>query len=64
KTIDAGRGAMNPQFTPKGEAVYVSIREEDKVRVYDSDTFELIKEFDVRKPSGIFSTDRASKFGL
>lgn len=64
KSIDAGKGAIDPQFTPKGEAVYISIREEDKVAVYDTDTYELIREFPVHKPSGIFSSDRASKFGL
>lgn len=64
KSIDAGKGALDPQFTPKGEAVYISIREENKVAVYDTDTFKLLKEFPVHKPSGIFSSDRASKFGL
>ena len=64
KTIDAGKGAINPQFTPKGEAVYISVMGENKVRVYDADSYELIKEIDVRKPSGIFCTDRTSKFGL
>lgn len=64
KTIDAGKGAIDPQFTPKGEAVYISIREEGKVAVYDTDTYQLIKEIPAEKPSGIFSTDRAVKFGL
>lgn len=64
KTIDAGKGAINPQFTPKGDAVYLSVMGENKVRVYDADSYELIKEIDVRKPSGIFCTDRTSKFGL
>ena len=64
KSRDAGKGALDPQFTPKGEAVYISIREEDKVAVYDTDSFKLLKEFSVHKPSGIFSSDRASKFGL
>ena len=64
KTIDAGKGAINPQFTPKGDAVYLSVMGENKVRVYDADTYEVIKEIDVRKPSGIFCTDRTSKFGL
>lgn len=64
KTIDAGKGAINPQFTPKGEAVYLSVMGEDKVRVYDADSYELLKEIPVRKPSGIFCTDRTAKFGL
>ena len=52
------------QFTPKGEAVYLSVMGENKVRVYDADSYELLKEIPVRKPSGIFCTDRTSKFGL
>lgn len=64
KTIDAGKGAIDPQFTPKGEALYISIREEGKVAVYDTDSYKLIKEIPAEKPSGIFCTDRAVKFGL
>ncbi len=64
KTIDAGKGAINPQFTPKGDALYVSVMGEDKVKVYDPDTFELLKEIPARRPSGIFCSDRSSKFGL
>lgn len=64
KTIDAGKGAIDPQFTPKGEAVYISVREEGKVAVYDTDSYKLIKEIPAEKPSGIFCTDRAVKFGL
>lgn len=63
-SIDAGKGAIDPQFTAKGEAAYVSIREEDRVAVYDTDTRKLIKEFKVRRPSGIFSSYRAGQFGL
>lgn len=64
KTIDVGKGAIDPQFTPKGEAVYISVREEGKVAVYDTDSYKLIKEIPAEKPSGIFCTDRAVKFGL
>ena len=64
KTIDVGKGALDPQFTPKGEAVYISVREEDKIAVYDADTYQLIKEFPSHKPSGVFCSDRATKFGL
>ncbi len=64
KTFDAGKGAINPQFTPKGAALYLSVMGENKVKVYDPDTYELIKEIPVKKPSGIFCTDRTAKFGL
>ncbi|MEE9614532.1 MAG: cytochrome D1 domain-containing protein [Thermodesulfobacteriota bacterium] len=64
KTIDVGKGAIDPQFTPRGEAVYISVMGEDRVAVYDTDTYELIKNIPAKKPSGLFGTDRASKFGL
>jgi len=64
KTITPGRGATHPQFTPKGDAVYISLMDEDKVVVYNPVTFEKIKEFSAKRPSGIFSTERAHKFGM
>lgn len=64
KTINPGRGATHPQFNPKGNAVYISLMDEDKVVVYDSTTFKKIKEFPAKRPSGIFSTERAHKFGM
>ena len=64
KTLDVGKGAIDPQFTPKGEAVYISVMHEDRVAIYDTDTFELIKNIPARTPSGLFGSERASKFGL
>lgn len=64
KTFSPGKGATHPQFTPKGDAVYISLMDEDKVVVYDPLTFEKIKEFPAKRPSGIFSTERAHKFGM
>ncbi|MBI5287137.1 MAG: protein nirF [Deltaproteobacteria bacterium] len=64
KTINPGKGATHPQFTPKGDAVYISLMDGDKVVVYDATTFKKIKEFPAKKPSGIFSTERAHKFGM
>lgn len=64
KTLTPGPGATHPQFTPKGEAAYVSLMDGGKVVVYDTATFKVIKEFPAERPSGIFSTDRAHKFGM
>lgn len=64
KTIDVGKGAIHPQFTPKGESVYISVQGEDRIAVYDADSYTLVKDFPAKRPSGIFSSDRASKFGL
>jgi len=64
KTLRPGPGATHPQFTPKGEAAYVSLMDGGKVVVYDTATLEVIREFPAQRPSGIFSSDRAHKFGM
>lgn len=64
KTLDAGPGATHPQFTPKGDAAYVSLMDGGKVIVYDTATFEVIREFPAQRPSGIFFADRAHRFGM
>lgn len=64
KTLNPGKGATHPQFTAKGRNVYISLMDEDKVVVYDANTFEKIKEFKAKTPSGIFSTERVYKFGM
>ena len=64
KTLNPGPGATHPQFTPKGEAAYVSLMDGGKVVVYDTETFKVLKEFPADHPSGIFFTNRAHKFGM
>lgn len=64
KTLNPGPGATHPQFTPKGEAAYVSLMDGGKVVVYDTTTFKLLKEFPADHPSGIFFASRAHKFGM
>ena len=64
RTLNPGPGATHPQFTPKGEAAYVSLMDGGKVVVYDTATLEVIREFPAQRPSGIFSSDRAHKFGM
>jgi protein NirF len=64
KTLQPGRRVFHLQFTPKGEAAYVSANQDDAVVVYDTRTLEPIARLPVRRPSGIFGTDRAHKFGL
>ncbi|UCH76093.1 MAG: protein nirF, partial [Rhodospirillales bacterium] len=46
------------------EHVWVSVRDEDKVVVYNTATLEPVAELAVEKPSGIFLTARAHKTGL
>lgn len=64
KTLKPGKGVMHMEFTPRGEQIWVSVRDEDRVEVYDSETFEKIAELPADKPSGIFFTYRAHRTGL
>ncbi|MBU0654990.1 MAG: protein nirF [Gammaproteobacteria bacterium] len=64
KTLKPGKGALHMEFTPRGEHVWVSVRDEDKVLVYDTETLEPLTELPVKKPSGIFFTSRAHQTGL
>ena len=63
-TLKPGKAVLHMEFTPRGEHVWVSVRDADKVVVYDTATLQSVKELPVSKPSGIFFTARAHKTGL
>ena len=63
-TLKPGKAVLHMEFTPRGEHVWVSVRDADKVVVYDTATLQPVKELPVSKPSGIFLTARAHKTGL
>ena len=52
------------EFTPRGENVWVSVRDDDRIDVYDTSTLERVKSLPALKPSGIFFTSRAHEIGL
>jgi protein NirF len=52
------------EFEPRGEQVWISVRDEDRVEVYDTGTFARVTSLPAAKPSGIFLTDRAHRIGL
>lgn len=64
KTLTPGKAVLHMEFTPRGERVWTSVRDEDQVQIYDSQTYKKIKELPAEKPSGIFFTSRAHKIGL
>ncbi|MBF0194121.1 MAG: protein nirF [Magnetococcales bacterium] len=64
KSLKPGNGVMHMEFTPRGEHIWVSVRDRDRVEVYNTDSFEKISQITVEKPSGIFFTSRAHKIGL
>ena len=64
KTLTPGKGVLHMEFEPRGEQVWASIRDEDRLAVFDTTTFEQLITFDAKKPSGIFFTSRAHRIGL
>ena len=64
KTLQPGKGVLHMEFEPRGEEVWASIRDDDQLVIYDTDTFKELKRLPAKKPSGIFSTARAHKTGL
>jgi len=63
EALDPGPGVLHMEFTPKGEAVWVSVRDDDAVHVYDTASFERVAELEAKTPSGIFFTHRAHEIG-
>lgn len=63
-TIQAGKAVLHLEFTPRGEHVWLSVRDENRVDVYDTRTFERLTSLTADKPSGIFFTARAHRIGL
>jgi len=64
RTIKPGKAVLHMEFTPKGEEVWVSARDSNRVLVYDTETFAQRASLPADKPSGIFFTDRAHRIGL
>ena len=62
--IKPGKGVLHMEFEPRGEEVWLSVRDEDRVEIYDTRTFERKNTIPATKPSGIFFTARAHRIGL
>lgn len=63
-TLAPGKAVMHMEFTPRGEQVWVSARDDGRVVVYDTATRQQIAELAADKPSGIFFSARAHRIGL
>jgi protein NirF len=59
----AGPAVLHMEFTPRGHEVWVSVRDADRVQIYDAGTFTKKAELEIKAPSGIFFTARAAKIG-
>ena len=64
KTLKPGKAVLHMEFEPRGEEVWVSVRDDDRLLVYDTASFEQRASLPAKKPSGIFLTSRAHRIGL
>ena len=64
RTIEPGEAALHMEFTPRGGQVWISARDSNVVRIYDTRTFEPVASLPMETPSGIFLTARAHRIGL
>jgi protein NirF len=58
-----GPAVLHMEFTPRGHEVWVSVRDANRVDVYDARTFDKRAEIAAEAPSGIFFTARAHRTG-
>ncbi len=63
-TFEPGRAILHMEFTPKGEHIWISARDDNKVVIYDTRTREKLGELPATSPSGIFFTSRAFRSGF
>jgi len=64
KTLKPGKGVLHMEFEPRGEEVWASVRDEDRIVVFDTKTFKEVAVLKASNPSGIFLTSRAHRTGL
>lgn len=63
KTLQPGKAVLHMEFSPRGESVWLAVRDDDRLMVYDTDSFAETARLPAQKPSGIFFSDRANRIG-
>ena len=64
RELKPGPAVLHMEFTPRGEQVWVSVRDDNRVDIYDTATFTRLQQLPAQSPSGIFFTNRAHEIGL
>lgn len=64
ETISPGKAVLHMEFTPRGEAVWISSRDANRVSVIDTQRFATLATLDIVEPSGVFFTSRAARIGF
>ncbi|MGZ8259766.1 MAG: cytochrome D1 domain-containing protein [Caldimonas sp.] len=64
RTISPGKAVLHMEFTPRGDAVWISSRDANRVSVIDTRGFATLATLDIAEPSGVFFTSRAARVGF
>jgi len=64
KTLEPGKAVLHMEFTPRGEAVWISSRDANRVSVFDTTSFATLATLPLDAPSGVFFTSRAARMGF
>ncbi len=64
KTLKPGPAVLHMEFTPRGENVWMSVRDSNEIQIYDTQNQQLLNTLEATSPSGIFFTNRAHQIGL
>ena len=64
RTLEPGKSVLHMEFTPRGEEIWVSARDSNRITVYSTRTLEKVATLKAKSPSGIFFTNRAHSLGL
>lgn len=63
-TLTPGKAILHLEFTPRGESVWISSRDDNRVSVLDTGSLRTVASFEIESPSGIFFTSRAARMGF
>jgi protein NirF len=64
RTLEPGKAVLHMEFTPRGDAVWISSRDDNRVSVFATDDGRRLATLDIDAPSGIFFTSRAARLGF
>jgi protein NirF len=64
RTLEPGKAVLHMEFTPRGESVWISSRDDHRVSVIDTQSFATQTTLSIDSPSGIFFTSRAARLGF
>lgn len=64
QTLEPGKAVLHMEFTPRGEAVWISSRDANLVSIIDTASLQTLGTLSLPSPSGIFFTSRAARMGF